>query len=659
MKKSITNSWLKKYAEGGPDDGFTPGPIVTPINEKPNLFFPIFKNPSTNEAQSDFDYEDYYSKADKYLSRPTFKGTSLNAKDIADAAQDFYNKNKYVYPLDLLLTQGQMETKLGKTLKSKNNFFNVGNTDSGAIRNFASPKDSVFNYMDLMYNDYLLKGKKKPEDLLKPKGFVNYAGKRYASASDYEKQLANQRSFIQKHISKKNGGDISIPDLTPNKWIMKYDEGGPSDVKCGPGQIKFQNQDGSIECISINSPRYKELYDKGIGYFSKLDKTSNKWVGTNQDDPDAVYITNKSTQPEVRIEAKFTPEQREAYRARKRAQQEAYEKQMKDLTSNLNNVTGPMSAESTRVDSIDMLKSERERDDNKVAQFKKENPWAKNLTDVDILERVNMNNSAIKNSRGMQMRGITQQEMENPSTAVTPSWFEGRKFEGRANEAAREKKQEWETTVDEENRAKQALDNNAEFVFPNGMRKKFKDMDKSEKSYVYSKARIRPAGSITDPTDYYSWRNRLEEFNPFSTATGWIGNFAEAPEMTEESNSILPWVGAVADPVLTVLPYLLANPELSTSQVLTKKMFNPVKPIQDVSKFMGAVEQGKMASYFEKKAIDKIRKNIAGDINQGIKEAPTIAMQEPANTPPNVLPAGMIVNKYGGSTKWINKYKNL
>lgn len=151
---------------------------------------------------SGFNYQAYYDKANKYLSRPVFKGTALTAKDIADAAQDFYGSTNYEYPLDLLLTQGQIETKLGKTLKSQHNYFNVGNTDSGATRDFPSAKDSVKNYMELMYNDYLAKGQKSPEDLLKPQGFVNYRGSRYASAPNYETELDKQRQYISGYINK-------------------------------------------------------------------------------------------------------------------------------------------------------------------------------------------------------------------------------------------------------------------------------------------------------------------------------------------------------------------------------------------------------------------------------------------------------------------------
>ena len=188
-----------------------------------------FYNMAKPKPQSGFDYNTYMNNANKYLNRDTFKGTSLTAKDLADAAQDFYNNTNYVYPVDLLLAQGQMESKLGKTLKSQHNYFNVGNTDEGATRNFKSGKDSALNYMNLMYNDYMNKGQKSIDDLLKPNGFVNYQGNRYASNPNYEKEVSDQREYIQRYLGiKKEGGSLPeaqfgfIDDIFKRRALKKY-----------------------------------------------------------------------------------------------------------------------------------------------------------------------------------------------------------------------------------------------------------------------------------------------------------------------------------------------------------------------------------------------------------------------------------------------------
>jgi hypothetical protein len=200
------------------------------------------------EDKKGFDYQAYYDKANKYLSRPIFKGTTLTAKDIADAAQEFYGANNYEYPLDLLLTQGQIETKLGKTLKSQHNYFNVGNTDSGATRNFGSAKESVRNYMDLMYNDYLAKGQKTPEDLLRSKGFVNAAGNRYASNPNYETELDTQRKYINNYLVKQMGGSYDTnQEISMYEWIS----GRPEDSR------KRYIKGGLKNRVLYNKAKYK------------------------------------------------------------------------------------------------------------------------------------------------------------------------------------------------------------------------------------------------------------------------------------------------------------------------------------------------------------------------------------------------------------------
>ncbi len=83
-------------------------------------------------------------------------------------------------------------------------------------------------------------------------------------------------------------------------------EGG-TEVKCGPGQV---NIDG--KCVNITSQEYKDAYAKGIGSYQKFDKVLNKWITTTQDDPDARFVTNKSTLPTVTVQSKLTEDQKRA-----------------------------------------------------------------------------------------------------------------------------------------------------------------------------------------------------------------------------------------------------------------------------------------------------------------------------------------------------------
>ena len=165
-----------------------------------------YSKPSNVTKNKSNKYNDIYEKTKKYLARDVFAGASLKAEDIANAMINFEAKTGYKYPLDLLLSQAQIETHFGKELKSKHNYFNVGNDDDGNVINFASPEESILNYMNLMYNDYLQKGKKDYHDLLVDKKFVNYQGNRYASNPTYERELKGQSEFINRFLNKKKKG---------------------------------------------------------------------------------------------------------------------------------------------------------------------------------------------------------------------------------------------------------------------------------------------------------------------------------------------------------------------------------------------------------------------------------------------------------------------
>ncbi len=183
-------------------------PLVSKIASGLGSFMRGMMGGNESSTKPAFDYNTYLNSAQKYLNRPVFKGTSLKAKDIADAAMDFYNKTGYQAPLEMILTQGQMESGLGTKLKSKYNYFNIGNTDEGLTKDYPSAKQSVGDYLNLMYNDYLQKGEKSFEDLLKPKGFINAAGNRYASDPVYEEKIKNQLNYVKKFLNKKGYGGL-------------------------------------------------------------------------------------------------------------------------------------------------------------------------------------------------------------------------------------------------------------------------------------------------------------------------------------------------------------------------------------------------------------------------------------------------------------------
>lgn len=101
-------------------------------------------------------------------------------------------------------------------------------------------------------------------------------------------------------LNKAKGGDVSIPDLTPNNWITKYDPGGP--VKCKPGEININGR-----CIRIDSKEYRQLYNKGVGRWMVLNPQSNQWMASDQTNPNAEFVTNFVPLDEVTVKAKLNP----------------------------------------------------------------------------------------------------------------------------------------------------------------------------------------------------------------------------------------------------------------------------------------------------------------------------------------------------------------
>lgn len=152
-----------------------------------------------------FDYDSVYQQARAYISRllfnipmtlqgKPFDGVPLKAEDIVEPAFEYYMQTGRKPDLTLLLAQAQRESFMGNKLKSKYNLFNIGNTTEGATRDFNSFRDNVMEYLRLIDEEYLLKGKKSTEDLLN--NFVNYRGNRYAQDLEYENYLKKQIPYI-------------------------------------------------------------------------------------------------------------------------------------------------------------------------------------------------------------------------------------------------------------------------------------------------------------------------------------------------------------------------------------------------------------------------------------------------------------------------------
>ena len=164
----------------------------------------MFNKPQESKVQSllkpslEDKWKQYEEIATEYLKRDVFKGTKLTGADLVNAAKKTYEATGKLIPVDLVLAQGQRETHLGSKLKSKNNFFNVGNFDDGRVVHYKTAQDGVQAYYDLIANDYLVN--KTPKELIT--NFVNKDGNRYASDKEYEKYLKEQTSYIRRNFVK-------------------------------------------------------------------------------------------------------------------------------------------------------------------------------------------------------------------------------------------------------------------------------------------------------------------------------------------------------------------------------------------------------------------------------------------------------------------------
>jgi len=175
--------------------------IVTKIMDDKLVMYGEEMKEAIEYAKKDVMFKEYSKEADMYLSRDVFNGTPLTGDLLAFGARKAYEKYGVLVPLELALSQAQHESSMGtKGLSSKNNPFNVGEFDNGTYIKFNSTKDGVDAYFNLIASDYLKN--KNVNELLSKNGFVNYLGKRYASATNYESNIKDQMIFIRNWINK-------------------------------------------------------------------------------------------------------------------------------------------------------------------------------------------------------------------------------------------------------------------------------------------------------------------------------------------------------------------------------------------------------------------------------------------------------------------------
>jgi hypothetical protein len=124
----------------------------------------------------------------------TLESTELKPETLVRASME----NSFDLPF--LMAVAHQESCFGATPRAQrtNSVFSVGSYDNGKnVVTYSDPNESVYGYIDLLNRSYIVNGKSL-FDLLKPGGFVNGIGKRYAKDKTYEAKIKNVRNRILK-----------------------------------------------------------------------------------------------------------------------------------------------------------------------------------------------------------------------------------------------------------------------------------------------------------------------------------------------------------------------------------------------------------------------------------------------------------------------------
>ena len=122
----------------------------------------------------------------------TLNSTGLKPETLVKASMECN------FDLPFLMAVAHQESCFGATPRARrtNSVFSEGAWDNGSDKvKYSDPNESVYGYIDLLNNSYLVNGKTL-FDLLKPGSFVNGIGKRYASDKAYEQKIKSIRKRI-------------------------------------------------------------------------------------------------------------------------------------------------------------------------------------------------------------------------------------------------------------------------------------------------------------------------------------------------------------------------------------------------------------------------------------------------------------------------------
>lgn len=194
-EQRVRESFRKKAFATAVAAATTLGTVNTglPIKNKPKIEIPGAKKDSYFsylDLSVPEEIKQYAEICQAFIDKRSSNLLQITGDMMARIAADVYNSTGKYVPPELALAQLAVEGGVGNDDETSrpianNNPYNIGNVDTGKNRKFSSVSDAIRAYYELMATDYL--SGQSPSSLLS--NFVNTAGNRYASASDYEAML--------------------------------------------------------------------------------------------------------------------------------------------------------------------------------------------------------------------------------------------------------------------------------------------------------------------------------------------------------------------------------------------------------------------------------------------------------------------------------------
>jgi hypothetical protein len=149
---------------------------------------------------NDNHYQDVVNAVEEYMIYALKnQGYTLNSTDLKPETLVKVSIESGI-DLPFIMAAAHQESCFGATPRAKrtNSVFSEGCYDNGKnVVTYKDANDSVYGYVKLLKNSYLVNGK-TIMDLLKPGKFVNGVGNRYASDKKYESKVNSIRNRIIK-----------------------------------------------------------------------------------------------------------------------------------------------------------------------------------------------------------------------------------------------------------------------------------------------------------------------------------------------------------------------------------------------------------------------------------------------------------------------------